>query len=327
MLLSIVVLSYNRPKQIRRILNEFVGVINKDCNIIIKDDVSPRALEIKSIVTEYKGKIGIEVLMYTNSLNLGYDRNLLDAFYITNSDYVFLLSDDDYLIGSELNKLLSAIRAKEYEVYFTPYSSKGLVNRKKDSGFFLGKFANVIYNSILFSGLIFDRKRVVSLDKDKDFLSNCIYTQVYLAARIIFENKTYGFVPEGILILGGDGENFFGKNQAAINSDVLSDRTKIISNLNYQSFLIKVVNEMSCKTDKRIKILFMREYFKRLVSYSLRARGAGLSSYAQFIGAYIKSEIPFNVMFFISLLLLFAVPRFLAKKINNFGLRKMRKSG
>ena len=56
MLLSIVVLSYNRPDQIRRILDNLIGVMSDDFNIIIKDDVSPLASEINSIVAEYKGK-------------------------------------------------------------------------------------------------------------------------------------------------------------------------------------------------------------------------------------------------------------------------------
>jgi hypothetical protein len=327
MLLSIVVLSYNRPDQIRRILDNLIGVMSDDFNIIIKDDVSPLASEINSIVAEYKEKIGIEVSMHTNDFNVGYDRNLLDAFYITSSDYVFLLSDDDYLIGSKLDELASIIKSKEHDFYFTPYSDKGLVNRKKDAGYSFKNFANVIYNSILFSGLIFNRKRVVSLEKDKDFLSNCIYTQVYLAASIIFEDKSYGFVPEGLLILGGDGENYFGKNQSATNSKILSDRTKITSDLNYQPFLINVVDEIACKTDNKIKILFMREYFKRLVSYSLRVRATGIFPYTQFFNAYMKSKIPFNIVFFISLILLFIVPKLLSKKINSFGLANFRKSG
>ena len=327
MLLSIVVLSYNRPEQIRRIFDNLIGITCNDCNIIIKDDASPCIPAISSVVAEYKEKIDLEVVMHVNDLNLGYDRNLLDAFYVTKSDYIFLLSDDDYLIGSKINDLITILKSKTYDFYFTPYADKDFIKRKKDAGFIFKNFANVIYNSILFSGLIFNRKKVLLLDKDKDFLSNCIYTQVYLAACIIFESESYGFAPEGLLILGGDGENYFGKNESAINSEILSDRMKITSNLNYQPFLINVVDEIACKTDNKIKILFMREYFKRLVSYSLRARAIGLSSYAQFFNAYMKSKIPFNIVFFISLILLFIVPKLLSKKINSFGLANFRKSG
>ena len=327
MLLSIVVLSYNRPEQIRRIFDNLIGITCNDCNIIIKDDASPCIPEISSVVAEYKEKIDLEVVMHVNDLNLGYDRNLLDAFYVAKSDYIFLLSDDDYLIGSKINDLITILKSKTYDFYFTPFIDKDFINRKKDAGFIFKNFAHVIYNSILFSGLIFNRKKVLLLDKDKDFLSNCIYTQVYLAACIIFESESYGFAPEGLLILGGDGENYFGKNESAINSEILSDRMKITSNLNYQPFLINVVDEIACKTDNKIKILFMREYFKRLVSYSLRVRATGIFPYTQFFNAYMKSKIPFNIVFFISLILLFIVPKLLSKKINSFGLANFRKSG
>lgn len=42
MLLSIVVLSYNRPAQIDRILKHFIGFEDDRVQLIIKDDVSPR---------------------------------------------------------------------------------------------------------------------------------------------------------------------------------------------------------------------------------------------------------------------------------------------
>ena len=67
----------------------------------------------------------------------------------------------------------------------------------------------------LISGLIFERKTVLSLNIDSKFLSNCIYSQVYLASKIIYNQAEYGFAPKGLLYVGGDGENFFGKSIGA----------------------------------------------------------------------------------------------------------------
>ena len=81
---------------------------------------------------------------------------------------------------------------------------------------------------------------VLDLKKDVNFLSDCIYTQVYLASKIIYNEKKFGFMNSDLLMLGGDGENFFGKNPSATNSEDLANRQHFLSNLRYQNFLIKV---------------------------------------------------------------------------------------
>lgn len=333
MLFSIVVLSYNRPKQIERILEKFIGVENSCFNLIIKDDISPKADEIKNIFEVYKQKLNFEVILHTNANNLGYDRNLLDSFYITDSEYIFLLSDDDFVDGHEVEKLISVLSKRQYKFYFTPYTDHSInfINRDfqytSKTNMELSDFPDFIYNSILFSGLIYHRDTVLTLELDRDFLSNCIYTQVYLAACIAFETKSYGTIPSGVLHLGGDGDNFFGKNAAAKNSDILSDRSKLSSNLNYQPFLLNVVDKLSQSTDPRINHLFLKEYKKRLISYGLRSRSHGLKCHMGFIISYMSSKVPFFILPFISFLLTIILPSKIAGKVNSLAKKFSRHSG
>lgn len=327
MLLSIVVLSYNRPEQIKRILENMRNVENADFNLIIKDDTSPKYPEILEVVESYRDKLSFELLFYKNKTNLGYDKNLLDAFYITNSEYVFLLSDDDYINGLLIPNLLSLLELKEFPVYFTPYVSGKETHRLIEHEYDFNKFHEVIYNSILFSGLIFNREKVISLDKNEEFLSSCIYTQVFLASVIIYKTGAYGVSPEGLLLLGGDGENFFGKNQSAINSDLLEDRTKITSNLNYQAFLIRVVDEISEQCHARINTIFLYEYKKRLIAYAMRARKYGLNEYIFFLDNYKKSNLPKTITTSILLKIIVILPKNASSFIYRIGVSLLRKSG
>lgn len=327
MLLSVVVLSYNRPSQIERILKNLIGVTSKQLNLIIKDDQSPRQNEIIEIFERYKPLMNFEVNLHKNKTNLGYDKNLIDSFYITDSDYVYLLSDDDYLLGENIHLLVNALSKKEFSVYFTPYHDDEKTNRIQDEGYKLKNFHSIIYNSILFSGLVFNREKVISLSLDVDFLSNCIYSQVYLASIIIYKEESYGFIPEKILYLGGDGENYFGKNESAVNSELLSERSHITSNLNYQPFLLSVVNKISKDTDKVIYNLFLREYFKRLISYALTARSSGIGNFFRFVHTYYGSNLPFKSFTFLFYFPFFFIPAPIAKKINNLLVRKLRKAG
>lgn len=327
MLLSIVVLSYNRPEQIKRILENLLEAPNSEFNLIIKDDQSPKREEIHQIVEHYQSSLKFEVIFHSNRENLGYDRNLLDSFSITNSDYIFFLSDDDYILGEKIPDLLALLRKKEFSVYFSPYTSKGKINRQIKSKYYIGDFSNIIYNSVLFSGLIFDREKVNHLQKDIDFLSNCIYSQVYLSSLLVFNEKSYGVAPIKLLVLGDDGENYFGKNPSATNSDILMDRESILSNLNYQVFLLTVVKVIASDTNALIYKIFVREYKKRLIAYAFKARASGKIVYRSFLSHYEKSDLPNAVWLSFLLKCFYLIPDIISKYIYNIGITLFRKSG
>jgi glycosyltransferase involved in cell wall biosynthesis len=327
MLFSIVVLSYNRPKQIKRIFEKIISAAPGDYNLIIKDDCSPRQKEIEQIVYEYAGKVNFNVVFWKNQENLGYDKNLLDAFNVTEADYVFLLSDDDYVDGRYIDKLVDILSLRQFKMYFTPYNCNNLVNRINVCSFNFHRFQEVIYNSILFSGLIFDRKAVNDLPLDRDFLSKCIYTQVYLASLIIYNDGKFGEGPVNLLYLGGDGENFFGKNQSSNGQAYLQNRDAIDSNLKYQSLLINVVKRIAIDTNLEIFNIFKNEYDKRLVAYLLRVRSQGLTVYFNFKKSLEENLNEYSWYVRFSIFVFPLVPGYLAVLIYKFLRSNFRKSG
>lgn len=327
MLLSIVVLSYNRPEQVERILKNFIGVQVSDFNIIIKDDLSPKLPEITSVIKKYAGRLEIEVVLHVNQKNMGYDKNLLDSFIVVDSEYLLLLSDDDYINGTHVSMLLSILSKREFHVYFTPYTEGDIIKREIDYTYDMKRFSDVVYNSILFSGLIIDRLAVCSLKLNYEFISDCIYSQVYLVSLLVYQQGGYGVMPAGILYLGGDGENFFGKNASAKNSTLLSDRKSIDADLKYQKLLLRVVDEISENTSHHIKNMFMREYRKRLVGYGLRARSYGVQTYIKFFLSCVMSDGQVRLYSLIILFMIIFMPAFFSKKIYDVGVGYCRKSG
>lgn len=327
MLMSIIVLSYNRPEQVKRILENFVGVKNNDFEIVIKDDVSPRQSEITEIVNQFTGLLEVNVRLHVNKKNMGYDLNLIDAFSIVESEYVFLLSDDDYLRGESISEVLDVLATRKENVYFTPYIDCEVINRAEIKPYEPKRFSDVIYNSILFSGLVIKRKAVGALSLNLKFLSNCIYSQVYITSLLIWRDQSFGILPAGVLFLGGDGENFFGKNPSAENANILSNRKLITSDLNYQIFLLRVVDEIAKNTSLEIKKQFIGEYKKRLVGYGLRARAHGISAYIDFIRLCFSGRIRPQYVPFLFILVIVLMPSVVSKKIYHLGLRSLRKSG
>jgi glycosyltransferase involved in cell wall biosynthesis len=327
MLLTFVVLSYNRPDKLERILSHFSGFNEKSVAIVVKDDNSPFLSSIEKIVNKYKGSIGIPLSLQKNESNLGYDGNLLDAFEKIESEYIFLLSDDDYVKVEELSELITMLKKREHYIYFTPYNDIEGEWRIVNPVYSLTQIADVIYNSVLFSGLIFNKNAVMDLEFNKDYLSQSIYSQVYLATMIALKYDAYGAAPSGILFVGGDGENFFGKNQSAVNSDILSDRTQITSNLNYQQFLLKVVDKISVDSGYQISKYFWASYSKRLMGYGFKARALGLLEYKIFLFSYFEPGVKKSLFISFLFACLILMPSKLANIIYKVGKSFLRTSG
>lgn len=327
MLLSIVVLSYNRPKQLKRILENFLGVKNGDINIVIKDDLSPLLPEIIEIFQNFSKRLDVNVILHINEKNMGYDMNLIDSFNIVECEYVFLLSDDDYIDGRNFSLLLNILEERKCNFYFTPYTEGQAIKRNVSTGYDINQFSDIIYNSILFSGLIFRRKAVQALQLDLKFLSNCIYSQVFIASLLVFQEQDFGVMPAGILYLGGDGENYFGKNQSAENSELLSDRKNVTANLNYQNFLLRVVDEIEKSTSTKVKNVFMREYRRRLIGYGFKARSYGLFNYVKFVSTYLSNAKQVQALTLTLFFIITAIPALLANRIYYIGIQLLRKSG
>lgn len=325
--LSIVILSYNRPKQIERILKYFVGFHSADIEIIIKDDNSPRCEEIREIVERCSIDIGLRVFYCCNEYNLGYDLNLLSSFDLSKADYVMLLSDDDYILPEKLSIFVEDLKNGSHDVYISPYTSNDVKMRSSYFEYSLKNIPHIIYNTILFSGLVFRRQAVNSLRMDKNFLSNCIYTQVYLAVMLILKNKSYGVAPDGIICVGGDGENFFGKNQSAVKSDKLSNRQLVESNLKYQQFLLAVIDEISAKSGIPVAKYFWGQYSIRLVSYAINVRSLSFMKYLRFIKAYFVLDIRRSVIISGVFLFILFIPSRIAGMVYNLGVARYRKSG
>ncbi len=338
MLLSIVILSYNRPKELARILNKFIGYESKDLNIIIKDDVSPNRNKIEKIYYKYRSKLKVDLIYHQNSKNLGYDGNLLDSFDITESEYIFLLSDDDYVETHKLDFLLAQLAERKYSFYFTPYTNvkDGTLFRGEilpSDDFYKSKnYAATIYNSILFSGLVFNsaKVRLIKLemnDYDSKFIDGCIYSQVLLALCLISESNSYGVLPKDVLILGGDGINYFGENESAGSNRDLVDRDRLTSNLVYQNLLLKVVERLGVLIEPKLLEDFSREYEKRLIGYALRVRAHGLKAYYDFFNhSQVINKFRGKIIKFV-MFLLFVCPSNLSRFLYTKGVKYLRKSG
>lgn len=328
MSVDIIILSYNRPRQLQRILDSFIGVTYNQINIIIKDDCSPQIVLIEELYIRYRELLNVNLVLHKNPINLGYDMNLLDSFNIGDSEYIFLLSNDDYIEADKISNFLDFINLKRPDGLICSYKVNGARQRVSPLDCDNGYTANLLYDSILFSGLVFKRNIGKYILPYFEFLKNCIYSQVFLFALIKKLNMNIIKYSDDLLILGGDGENFFGKNSSSIGENDLADRDSPLSCFRYQLRLLKVVNYIDAELHPGFCKIFTTEYSRRLLGFLFKLRS--LYSKKQYLE--FQKDIFFDHQFYtrrlyLSSVLISYIPQFICNMTYNLGKRFLKKSG
>lgn len=263
MTISICIPSYNRPNELERCLKSIPASIG--CEIVISDDCSPNQLEVTKRVKKFQKSHNIKYI--PRDKNIGYDMNLNFLANQATQEFILFISDDDFFYQESLKKLFNEISTlNDASVILTPVMGlKNMPRRKLDmtKHNFLKtnkSIAGFIYESILFSGLIFNRQKFLNFDV-KNF-KNSIYFQVYVASMLAIKYG-YGYIDQVILKVGGDGENGFG-SQADKDKD-LADRTSVLSDLNYHKRLHKIVKQIIQDSERDFMSAYRFEYTKRLL--------------------------------------------------------------
>jgi glycosyltransferase involved in cell wall biosynthesis len=119
MLLSFYIPTYNRPKDLDRLLDSLTSqlkIIRKywgEVEIVVSDNAS--SVDIKSIVQKYdQNNQNLSIVFSKNATNKGADANILDCFFKTTGSYVWLLCDDDLIYDNAIERVLQIITTSNY---------------------------------------------------------------------------------------------------------------------------------------------------------------------------------------------------------------------
>lgn len=102
--ISIAITSYNRPQLLRKTLKS-IGDLNLYIHVVIIDDNSPRQGEIENVISEFKFS-NLNIKYYKNDKNIGEVESKKRLFSLIETEYFFLLGDDDTLNSSAANFFL-----------------------------------------------------------------------------------------------------------------------------------------------------------------------------------------------------------------------------
>jgi glycosyltransferase involved in cell wall biosynthesis len=273
--LSICITSYNRVNELERCLKSIDCSKYEAIEIVISEDCSPQKHQIQEMVELFSKVTKYRVVFNSNETNLGYDCNLGRLIELAEGTYILFMSDDDLFLEKALDKILDKLLLNNSSLAFSPFFSypSKTYERKFDNEFAIQptiqNVSKYIYCSILFSGLIFEKNKIINYEAIR--FRNLIYFQVYLFASVLFKHGGYYFnIP--LVKCIGDGENAFGTSESSEPNAFLADRKSIYSNLEYHKGLIQVIKSFDDDNGTHIIKQFSQEYSLRSYSGLARAR-------------------------------------------------------
>jgi abequosyltransferase len=164
--LTLCIPTYNRASKLKKSLDVLVPIVKKfNINILVSDNCSTDNTE--DIVNSYNTK-AFRISYYKNDSNIGAEANFKKALSLSNSDYSWLLGDDDIILSKEINKILNILKEKSPNLMIV--NTKNQVSKSLLDFEYSDKEKLLIdlgWHTTFISALIFGKKFLNSIDLDR----------------------------------------------------------------------------------------------------------------------------------------------------------------
>lgn len=187
--LSILLPTYKRAKcigeQLSRLSRLPSDVLDR-VEIIVSDNCSPD--DTQSVVESFKDKLDFQYIR--NKENIGPDRNFLQLLHSGTARYEWLLGDDDYLAGENMEELLRLLEGSDYGlVHLTSEArEQGVLCPYASVDDYLSRVGIMI---TFISANIINRRYLNSVSLDKYIGSFFIQMPLYIACAIHGDRNLY----------------------------------------------------------------------------------------------------------------------------------------
>ena len=286
LILSIGITSYKRVNELERCLNSICTRYVDKIEIVVSEDKSPLSDDIAKKVNEIALNSRYNIRFTSNEKNLGYDMNLGALIKKCKGKYIFFMSDDDMLTEGCLDEVIEFLSQDlKYGVLYAPfiYFSTKKKDRNRGASFSIvpgeKSAARYIYDSILFSGLIFRKDYVEGFNAER--FKNYNYFQVYLFLQMLYHHGGYFFSTPSVVCVG-DGENAYGISGSSGGNAILADRKSVKSNLEFNKTLFKTIKMFDQDEKTHIMDSFAKQYSLHSYSGLSIARAEGVKYYNEY---------------------------------------------
>lgn len=108
-LISICIPTYNRPLELKRLLESIDTSKYDDVDIVISENCSLKQKETREVVEEFKSHSKYDVYYYENERNLGYDKNIRALVHRSKGIFSMFFSDDDMFMPGAMDKFVDFV--------------------------------------------------------------------------------------------------------------------------------------------------------------------------------------------------------------------------
>ena len=227
-MLTILILSYNRPKELERLLENIISELPPHSperfKIHVAEDCSPRQDDIRIVIDGFIARfeqIGSQLVGFYNDVNLGYDANFRSSIDRVDTEYVMIFGDDDIFEHGGLIKVNNYLESNpNLKFVLRAWRSKDIRSEKTQRFRYFpydfnstAKFCNLLKifrKSIFISGLIFNTE-FAKAQMNAEYDGTLLY-QLYLLTKLSDADRI-GYIGEEIVCRFEGGEFFFGSSE------------------------------------------------------------------------------------------------------------------
>ena len=127
--LTIAIPTYNRNNELNRLIDSLSNQIDDSVNIIIYDNHSTKPVEDTIIDDSFKNNSKVKIIRNAN--NIGGNANILKCFENCETDWIWVIGDDDLLDDKAVCTVLDAIKLYSNALLLSFSSSQHLHNESK----------------------------------------------------------------------------------------------------------------------------------------------------------------------------------------------------
>lgn len=283
-LISICIPTYNRPVELKRMLESIDTIKYDDVDIVISENCSPKQKETREVVEEYRKTSKFDIHYFENEENIGYDRNIRAIMQRSQAKFSLLFSDDDVFMPGAMDDFVEFVRNhQECGYILRSYKFLDSKGNEQDCRYYatdkefpagIDSYIELFDKGVFLSG--FTIRTEYAREYVTDRLDGSLLYQIYLAAEVI---RRYPSAYSRILISKQipNQVHFFGDSKEE-KSMYKTGLNGVQDRLNFASWYMKIADFIEEKyQDGSAKR--MKHYMSK---YSFSIMGCGRRKYFDF---------------------------------------------
>lgn len=220
--LTITIPTYNRAKQLKETLLNIFPQLTEEVRILIIDNASE--YDIEEMVSNICPKEHLNKLkIIRNKYNVGMGANFVKCFEYTNTEWMWLLADDDIVLSNAIQIILSDVNRVKSNVALLKYSSPIYSENKDLEVIGLESVINFIAETVpeqRFGNFLFISNSIYRISKMKEFISKGYQYAGTFASQIVilfyylnkYKNDSVYFFKKELVHLEEIRETYSGLN-------------------------------------------------------------------------------------------------------------------